>query len=68
MANTDMLTVQESELTKSQKEAFEAAFLEKDATVEWQGEHYRIVMMEQDYPEENSEEVTVSFTLEKVRG
>lgn len=66
MANTDMLTVQESELTESQKEAFEAAFLEKDATVEWQGKSYRIIMMDQDYPEENGEEITVSFTLEKI--
>ena len=68
MADTDMLTVQESELTESQKEAFEAAFLEKDATVAWQGARYRIVKMDQDYPEENSEEITLSFSLEKVRG
>ena len=66
MANTDMVTVQERELSSGQKEAFEAAFLEKDATVEWQGASYRIVMMDQDYPQ-NSEEITVSFTLEKVR-
>ena len=60
------LTVDDSRLSDTQKESFVQAFMSQDDTVTWQGETYLVTAMEQAYPEENSEEIKVTFELKKV--
>ena len=60
------LEVQGDELSEAQYETFEKAFLAKDGVVEWQGARYRVAAMDQNYPEENSDDIRVSFSLRKV--
>lgn len=63
--NSKRLTLTEDQLSQEQKEAFEAAFLDKDATVQWEGDTYTVVLMDQDYPDD-SEHIRLSFQLERV--
>ena len=60
------LTVDDSQLSEAQKEAFEQAFMSQDETVDWQGVSYLVTAMEQAYPEENSEAIKVTFELKRV--
>ena len=65
-ASENRITLTENQLSKAQREAFKAAFLDKGSTVQWEGETYTIVMMDQDYPEDDSEYIRVSFQLERL--
>ena len=60
------LEVQGDELSEAQYETFEKAFLIKEGVVEWRGARYRVAAMDQNYPEENSDDIRVSFSLRKV--
>lgn len=62
----ELLVLEEVQLSEEQRDAFKAAFLQKDKTVQWQGERYRIVTMDQAYPEDGSDHIPVSFHLKKV--
>ena len=67
MAET--IQVDDSRLSEEQKERFELAFMEPDATVEWQGGRYYVRLMDQDYPDEGEgtdDPIKVTFHLEKV--
>ena len=65
-ADDELVTVKEAQLSDEQREAFKAAFLEKDTPVQWQGEMYTIVTMDQAYPEDESDHIPVSFQLKRV--
>lgn len=64
----DHLEVSGDELSEAQYETFEKAFLDKEGFVEWRGGRYKVALMEQNYPEENSDAIRVSFSLRKLVG
>ena len=59
------LEVEGDDLSETQFDAFEKAFLDKEGVVEWRGTRYRVAAMDQNYPEENSDDIKVSFSLRK---
>ena len=60
------LEIAGDDLSEAQYDMLEKAFLDKDGVVEWQGALYRVAAMDQNYPEENSDDIQVSFSLRKV--
>lgn len=62
----DHLEISSDELSEVQYETFEKAFLDKEGIVEWRGARYKVALMEQNYPEENSDDIRVSFSLRKL--
>ncbi len=59
----DILTLSSDDLAPIDLERLEQAFLAHQGVILWQGKPYRVSAMDQNYPEDESEAIRVTFTL-----